>query len=401
MIALLLGLAHAGTLDEALAAARAYAPPLAAVSAAADAARAGQRQGRADLAPVLTAGAGLTAHNYEVAFEVDGSQVVVQPLLYPRASVGLAAALTPAGLAELAARDAATAAALDDQDAAGPTVALAVTEAFYALLVAEEAVEVQAGLLALAEGQERVAVAREAAGLADERATLQAALATSRARRELEAARAAHVSAAAALRAWTGREESGSAVWPALPAEGPQGARSEVEAARARLEAAERRVRAAWTLWMPGLSAGLTYAWSGVTGFAGRGDLLTAGLDASWTLPVGGTHAFTRARWSAEARAAAASLREVEDAVEVQAAVARAELARAHAAEDAVAAELGLAERHHALTARAFELGAASALEVDEALAALRATRLAAVRERASAALAAWRLAWAEGRLAW
>lgn len=404
-IALLLALtwvtsAHAATLDEVLDAAQDYAPAVLAADAAADATTAGVRWSRSMLGPTVSASGQYLVNNYEIRFQSDGGEVVIQPLHYGLAQVGVTQALSARAIAAQRAADATLDAAAADVDAARRGLVLGVVRAYFDLLVAQEAVDVQRDLLGLAEAQAQLADARAAAGFAEDRAVLQARLTVSRARRELDAATAGYTAAAEALRTLTGRLETSTLEWPTVPDAGDPDAtaRAEVAAASARLDAAQRRVRSAWTLWVPDLSAGLNYSWSGNAGF-GRNDLLQGVAGATWNLPAAGAHVHQRAAWLAEARLAEADLRAVSDTVGQQVATARAELSRARTAEAAMADELALAERSHTLTVRAFELGTATALEVDEAVASVRAARLGALRERANVAVATYGVLWAEGRL--
>lgn len=398
MITLLLALsAQSATLDEALALARAHAPVAAAARAQADAADAANREGRARLGPTLSADTTYTLNNYAVTFNADGATVVVQPLSYLSASAAIRQSLSPTAIAERRVGEVITQAARDDAEAAGRALTLSVVGAYYDALVAQEAVEVQQALLALSEAQQTLATSRQTHGLADDRASLQAALAVSRAKRELTGATAAVTAAQAGLRALLGRDLDGSLDWPAVPALPTAAERPDVRAAQGRVEAADRRVRGAWTRWMPELGAGLSYFWTQNIGFTGRPDLLRGDLAATWTIPASGALVYQRQVWAAEARGAAAELSRLQADADRQIAVARAELDRATAAAAAVTDEVALAERHHALTARAFEVGSATALEVDEALAQLRAARLAAVRERAQVEVATWTLVWALG----
>lgn len=395
----LLGTAPAATLDEVLAAAEAYAPVMASADAEADRARADLRRTASLLGPTVQATATYLVNNYEVTFDTDGGTVVIQPLHYGQASASLVQPFTPAALAAQRAASALASAARHDAVAARGALVLNVAHAYHGLLVAQEALVVQRDLLALATEQERLARTRQDVGMAEDRDVLQAQLAVSRARRELQTAEAAHVAAVATLRAFTGREESTPLTWPEPPAVAETVAREEVASAEARLEAANRRVRSAWTLWVPDLAASLTFNWTGNAGFTGRQDLLTGQFGARWEIPVAGAYVHQRAAWAAEARAAEAGLRAVSDVVAQQVATAHAELTRARAAEAAMQDELLLAERHQALTVRAFEVGAATALEVDSAQAQVRAARLGALRERAGVAVAIYTVAWAEGRL--
>ncbi len=395
------GVASAATLDEVLAAAADYAPDGRAADAVAARVQATVRQGRSLLGPTLSASGTYLLNNYEVRFASGGQDVVIQPLHYGQAAFALTQPLSPAGLAAQRALEPDLAASRADRTAAREALTLTVIGAYFDLLVAQEAVGVQQGLLDLAQAQERLVETRQSVGMSQDRAVLQAKLSTSRARRELEASTAALVAAQEGLRVLTGRAETEALEWPAVPVlfEAETSERDEVAAASSRVEAARRRVRSAWTLWMPDLAVGLTYSLTGNAGFTGRNDLLTGQVGATWNLPVAGAHVHQRAAWTADLRIAEAGLRATTDAVTQQVATARAELARTQAAQAAMADELALAERHHDLTVRAFELGAATSLEVDEAQAQVRAARLGALRERARVAVASFAVVWAEGRL--
>jgi outer membrane protein TolC len=389
--------ARAVTLDEVLAAAEGYAPAARSADASEARALAEVRRGRRLLGPTLTGSAAYTLYNYEVVY----GGVVIQPLHFGQAAAGLVQPLSLAAIATQRASEPLADAAAREAEAVRESLTLTVVRAYYDLLVAQEAVTVQASLLELAQAQEKLATSRFAVGMTDERAALRARLSTSRAHRELEAAQTARTAASEALRALTGREEATALAWPDVPDVPAESApqRDEIAAATERLKAAHRRARSAWTLRMPDLSAGVTAAWTENAGFTGRNEVLTGQLAATWSLPLMGANVQQRAAWRADVDLAEAELHAAEDAVAQQVATARAEWARALAAAAAMADELTLAERHHALTTRAFEVGSATALEVEEAMAEVRAARLGSLRERASVAVATFSVAWAEGRL--
>lgn len=300
-------------------------------------------------------------------------------------------------------------AASEDEARARQQVRAAVAQAFYGLATARAAIDVGAASVAVAERQLQLARQQVDAGLADRRASLQAELALSRAKRDLLGAREQLVAAQQAFVRTTGLDPEGALELPEAfdvpddldaALEQALGTRADVVAATWREDAA-RRERVARDLgWVPEVD----FVFSGLFDRAGTlfnpvGAQWRAGFQLNWTVFDGGLR-MARSR-EQRSRAAAAHLvvEQRRQQVTEDVRVAWERLGRARQAWDAVQAEQALADENLTLAERGFEAGSTTFLDVETARVSRDATALAEVTERMNRDLAAVQLLLALGRL--
>jgi outer membrane protein len=321
------GLAQATTLDEAVAAALAHAPEIAAADAEADAAKGRLQQAQSARAPSLslsgTVGQGrLDPKEFFGLSAADVTPRAAQLTLeQPLFTGGRAAAGIARARAGMAAADA-------GGDAVQGQVVMAVVQAYGDMLAADEVLRLYRALAAQTTEIERQARERFRAGETPSTDVAQAASRAAEARADLARAEGMQVSARARYRNLTGLEPVD--LQPLPPNPPLPGSLDEALAiavgdspalrqARADLEAAEAGARAARGERLPTVSAFVEAGTVRDQFFPDyRADSATVGIRGRWTLFSGGLTSGKIAETSADVRAASARLRAARMGLEEQ-----------------------------------------------------------------------------------
>jgi len=281
------------------------------------------------------------------------------------------------------------------------------TASFYGLLTAQQRLAVAEQGLVLAEAQRTLAERQVEAGLTDRRARVQADLAISQAKRDIDAAREGLVSAEEGFRLTTGLEPA-NLVMPE-PVSVPTDVESAIVDARTYrpdLEANELRTQAAihertgrYMDFLPVVDSNFTYSYTENTGFNDQNWTWRLVFQATWTLWDGGFS-------SVERQAAASRVRQgrLQEALAGQQAerdvrVSFEAYRRASSAYASVDNELALARENLELAERTYAAGSSTWLELERAKLQLQSTELVALQERMNRDLAAVDLLVATGRL--
>lgn len=373
------------------------------------------------VSPKIVAQAAYTWNQYEIALDFseqipeefqsffeDSEPIVVQPKRYAQASLTIQQPLfsgtaLPALLGAYAMSDAAT----HDEAWARAQLHAGVARAYYGVYTAREAVRLAEEALRTTESARDLVRRQVDAGLAPPRLSLQAELDVSRARRQLEQARAAREVAERAFANATGLDPAAPVELPAPPTL-PESVEAAVEAARARrpdILAAERQhdaarwqQRANWSGWLPTVNGRFTEVYTENTGFSEHDTFWVAAVEAEWLLWDGGWRVAKAREAGAQARAAELLVeRRVLDA-DLHVRSAWATLQEAEAALVATEREVALAEENARLARLGFEAGSATFLEVEQAELGLHAARLDGVTARMNRDLAAIDVRVAMGR---
>ncbi|MFN7129669.1 MAG: TolC family protein [Brevundimonas sp.] len=321
------GLAQATTLDEAIAAAIAHAPEIAAADAEADAAKGRLQQARSARAPSLslTGTVGQGRLDPKEFFGLGAADVTPRAaqltLEQPLFTGGRAAAGIARARAGMAAADA-------GGDAVQGQVVMAVVQAYGDMLAADEVLRLYRELAAQTLEIERQARERFRAGETPSTDVAQAASRAAEARADLARAEGMQVSARARYRNLTGLEPVDlQPIPPNPPLPGSfdeamavaVGGSPALRQARADLEAAEAAARAARGERLPTVSAFVEAGSVRDQFFPDyRADSATVGIRGRWTLFSGGLTSGKIAETSADVRAASARLRAARMGLEEQ-----------------------------------------------------------------------------------
>jgi len=251
-----------------------------------------------------------------------------------------------------------------------------VTKAYYGLLVARQSQALAEKAEASALSHLELAERQVKAGSTDERALVQARLAVSRARRDLQGTLGQVSGAELQFARVTGLDRNVELVEPD-PGEAPdnfeqlltdaQARRPDVEAAELRTQVAEKYLWAKRGEWLPTLDARFTYSWSENTGFQGQNDLWMLVFEANWLLWDGGLRIAQSKEEASKVRQAKLAARKLREDVEIEVHTAWESLERAQRAMDAADDEVSLATRNLELAERALKAGSATWLEVEDA----------------------------------
>jgi outer membrane protein len=283
-----------------------------------------------------------------------------------------------------------------------------VTRAFFGLLVARTATE-------LAEKSEASAIAhlelvqrQVQAGSANERSRVQAQLAVSRARRDLQSALTQAATAELQFTRLIGLERDVELVAPEAgnapdnleeTIASARSRRADVEAAELRMKVAEKYLWAKRGEWLPTLDARFTYSWTENTGFQGQHDLWMLVFEANWMLWDGGLRIAQTKEEASKVRQAQLATRKLQEDVEIEVRTAWENLDRAARAMIAAEDEVQLAQQNLNLSERALEAGSATWLEVEDARLGMLQAELVRLNAQAERELALTNLRLAAGIL--
>jgi multidrug efflux pump subunit AcrB/outer membrane protein TolC len=326
----------------------------------------------------------------------DGSLTVQQPLFNGQAFPLLVGAYRSVD------------AAVYDEARTVQQVRAGIARAFYGLLAAREAVGLSEGALKNANTQLDLARRQVDAGLATERANLQAQLRVAQAERDLRRTKEQLAGAQEAFSKLTGLPGDTSlegGFVRDLPSSLDDAQRRAIEArpdllaARTRAEVAHLQVRAEQMGWLPNVNARWTGIANQTEGFAGQKTYWQAAVTANWTLWDGGARVAATRAAASQQRQAQLSAEKVELDVGEQVRVAWEAYDRAKVAIAAVDREVTLARDSLDLAKRGFEAGTVTFLEVEQAELGLRGSELSRLNEKIGLDLAAIDLLVALGEL--
>jgi outer membrane protein TolC len=324
----------------------------------------------------------------------DANISVVQPLFNPVAVAGLRGSYQN--------RDAAR----SDADRARMQIRAAVTQSYYALVVARESQRIAAD--SVANARDHLAVARRQvdAGAVPSIVGLQAELALARAERMLLDTDSQILSAEQAFARLTGLDPKVQVQMPETMSSPVQNldqamgfveSRADVLAADNRVEVANFQKRADQLGWLPTVDSRFTYSWTENEGFQGQPTFWMFTVSANWTLWDGGYRLQTNRQYASQLRMAdyASQKARLDAQDEIQLAWQRYE--RAEEAFQAVELELSLATENLRLSETGFQAGSVTWLEVSDAQLQLDQARIGLLSERMARDMAALDLAVATG----
>ncbi len=325
----------------------------------------------------------------------DANISVIQPLFNPVAVAGLRGSYQN--------RDAVR----SDADRARMQIRAAVTQSYYALVVARESQSIAAD--SVANARDHLAVARRQvdAGSVPSIVGLQAELALARAERMLLDTDSQILSAEQAFARLTGLDPKVQVQMPggmSAPVQTLDQAmtyidgRPDVLAADQRVHVANYQKRADQLGWLPTVDSRFTYSWTENEGFQGQRTFWMFNVSASWTLWDGGYRLQTNRQYASQARMAdyASQKARLDAQDEVQLAWQRYE--RAAEAFEAVELELSLATENLRLSESGFQAGSVTWLQVSDAQLQLDQARIGLLSERMSRDMAALDLSVATGQ---
>ena len=281
-----------------------------------------------------------------------------------------------------------------------------VAKAYYGVVAAREGVGLAEAAVATSEAQLVLANQQVAAGVAPPRAALQAELALSQAKRDLEGARARRTQVQEMFTRLTGLpRDSALDVPPPVPVPADlDGAVAEARANRPEVQAAEDRALAARYQqraqdldWLPSLTGQFAYAYTQNQGFMAQNTIWTLELNAQWVLWDGGYRIAKQRETASQSRQARLMVDMTQRQAEESVRVAWTEYARAQAAMVSVDREQALAAENLRLARLGFEAGTTTFLEVQQADLGVRLVAVNQVIERMGRDLAAIDLAVATG----
>ncbi|MCB9778279.1 MAG: efflux RND transporter permease subunit [Alphaproteobacteria bacterium] len=324
-----------------------------------------------------------------------GNISVVMPLFSARALPGIKGAYQSVDAAR-------------QEEAAGrQQVRAGVARVFYGLAVARQGQALADAAVQTAESHLQLAERQAAAGLAPERAVIQARLALSQAKREATSATGQVVAAQEAFHQATGLPRDAEPVLPdgalTVPTNEDEaidlamGGRPDLRAADTRIQVA-RQYKAAKALeWVPTIDGRFTQAYSENTGFSGEKWNWMLVFEANWLIWDGGARMAQHKQEASKARLAELSARRARLQAEEQVRTAWQQLQQADRALAAVQEEVALARENLRLAERGFEAGTTTWLEVGDAQLGMQQAELASLRERMNRDLAAVQLRVAVG----
>lgn len=299
-------------------------------------------------------------------------------------------------------------AARADTQAARQSSRRRVAEAYYGVLAARRAEELARGGVELAAAQQVLAERQRDAGMAGERAVLQARLGVSQAERDAAAAREGVVAAETGFELLTGLAPDNLELPP--PFQVPQDVPAAIAAARRDrpdVHAIQYRERAArlgtvghGLTWLPVVDAVASYNYTQNTGLMQTEPWQwRVVLQGTWDLWDGGLRVANQIEAASQVRAAELGRALIEDSAERDVRLAFEAHARAQAALEAVESDRALAEESLRLAEAGWTVGQVTFLEVQGARLQLQATELAILRERMARDLAAIALLQGTGQL--
>ncbi len=328
----------------------------------------------------------------------DANFSVIQPLFSGKALPLLTAAYRTVD----AARD----------DLAGREAAIkrGVAEAYWGVLVAREGVAIGAEARDSATKHRVLAQKSVDVGLAAPTVKLQAQIAESRAERDLARADEARVMAEGAFAQLTGLATDTPVELPprrSLPWTSPDQIvdaalqnRPSVRASRSRVRAAELASTARALDWVPDVNGRFTYVWTeNVSAFSDRDEFWMIVVEGEWVLWDGGYRLSKQVEAAAQKRMAVLAQTLEEDQAGAQVRVNWEAWTRAQKALETVEQELGLAQENLRLAEVAWEAGAITFLELEDARLGEAASRLGVMQERMRSDLAALALLEVAGAL--
>jgi len=296
-----------------------------------------------------------------------------------------------------------------DETAHRQQVRAGVSQAFYGLAVARQGEALAQAASKAAQDHLELARRQVEAGMAPERAMIQARLSLSQSAREVAGAHAQVVSAQEAFAMATGLDrdsepvlpEGGMSVPPSVDAALADAlqARPDLRAAELRADVARLSRSSKQLGFLPSLDARLTESYSDNAGFTGQNWIWMASLNANWTLWDGGLRAAQLKAVGSQMRMADIAAQQQQQQVEQSVRNAWEQLQRAQQAVDAVSGEVQLAEENLRLAERAFQAGTATWLEVSDAQLGLDQARMSQLQERMNRDLATVQLHVAVGDL--
>ena len=410
----LTGTAQAVTLDEAYSAAEVHNFDLLIQKEGTIQAKTLPGQAWATVSPKLQLNAGYNFNQYEVAFSPTdmlppelagqlgdtGDPIVIQRKRYLDASATIQQTLfSGTALPLLNGAYASVRAAEFDERSTRGVIYAGVARSYYGLVQAREGVELSQESLKTLEGQLDLAQRQVTAGLADERALLQARLAVSRGQREIDASEQRLIAAQLSFSQNTGLPSDSQLESPPVvevpesleaAIEGALQNRSDLGAARSRVDVARAQHMANQLSWAPRVTGNFTTAFSENTGFNPDQKVQwVGGVNASWLLWDGGARLAQTRQTASAVRMAEYQVRKKEQVAEQQVTTLLERYQRADTSLKTVEREVELSERSLELSNRAFGAGSATWLEVEQAELMLRQAQLNATVEQMNRDLAA------------
>lgn len=283
---------------------------------------------------------------------------------------------------------------------------LGVAQLFYQVVTSRLAEALAERALVTSQAQLELAQKQVEAGLAADRAVLQARLAASRAQRDIDQSREGRTQAELAFARATGLAAEAALELPEPPVV-PASVEVAVEqamSARPDLHAAEQSERAARMLhvgstlaWMPTVDASFTYNYTQNLGFQTKPTLWQVALVGTWDLWDGGMRLQDQREAASQKRSAQYQSEQLRQTAEEDVRVAWEAWIRSEQALRAVEEEVDLAKESLALAEASFSAGTATWLDVEQAQLSVLSSELNQLRERMSRDLAAWSLRAATG----
>ncbi len=274
----------------------------------------------------------------------------------------------------------------------------AVTRSYYALVVAQQSVDISTGAVDNAAAHAALARKQVEVGLAAPLAASQAELALARSRRQLKDAQTQLVRAQEVFALFTGITGAVEVAMPAEPrvsvgsldeALGQRDGRADLQAAALRQDMAQYQLRADQLGWLPRVDGRFTYSWTENEGFSGEKDWWMLTVGATWTAWDGGYRLNTSKAYKSQYRQAQYIAERSRLEADQQIRMAWQSYERAQTSYAMVQDELALAEDTLGLATRGFEAGANSWLDVQDAELMVQQARLGMLSERMNRDLAA------------
>ncbi len=283
-------------------------------------------------------------------------------------------------------------ASVDDLSRSRQLIRVQVAASFYTLDAVREAVGVYERSIETAEESLRLAKARTAAGLEEQRVVLQAELQLARARRDLEGAQRNLVDAEERFRVLTGLPgdtplEVGDRVMVPETLEDSLAiafdARPDISAEEHRRKAVKLERTARDLTWMPSVDFYFTEIYQQIPGFVPQNFQWQTGFQFNWQIFNGGARIGKTREMASKVRAQEnieeLTFRQVEQDVRT----AWADLERAELALTSVESELALADENYRLTELSYKAGSATYLDVETAALSRDNVRISYLSEKA------------------
>lgn len=423
---LLPGVANAQTvtLDDALNAAHENNLDLKIIGENTVQAKAQYGQALSTLSPKISTGANYTYNKDEIALEMDFSDMIpdefadmfegqevdptiVQKQQYFDANVSLIQPLFNApALPLLRGAKAQRSAAYLSEDHQTAMVELAVTSAYYTLVVARDGHGLAMDALDNSKAHLDLARRQVAAGAAPPLAAMQAEVGVLQAERTLADAVVNLEQAEDQFALMTGLSRDAQVQMPPMPTAPVRSLeealdavpeRADIQASQLQADMAHYQQRADQLGWLPKVDGRFTYSWTQNTGFAGEPEWWMATVGATWMPWDGGYRLNTNKQYGSMARQAEYMRQktELEAAQEVR--VAWESWRKAETSYALVERQLALAEESLVLATRGFKAGANSWLEVQDAELMVNQAKMGLLTERMMRDLSAAQLEVAVG----